>query len=84
MKLAGFTTRHDPEKTYLDPNGYYRFRDTDKPLHRWVVERDREYKLTRRERVHHIDHNKRNNTESNLYVCINQREHEKIHRKQNL
>lgn len=30
--------------------------------------------------VHHTNHNKRDNSEENLYICSSQREHEKIHR----
>lgn len=38
-------------------------------------------KLTRKERVHHVDGDKTNNTPNNLYLCADDYEHQKVHGK---
>jgi len=66
-------------KTYRDDNGYLRFKDSDRLVHRWIASKKIGRKLKRDEIVHHINMNKMDNDASNLYVCRDQREHEKIH-----
>ncbi len=67
------------EKTYIDENGYLRFTDSDKAVHRWVAEK---YvvrrKLRRGEVVHHKDGNPRNNNPDNLQV-MHKSEHNQLH-----
>jgi len=68
-------------KVYLDDQGYYRFKDTHKPVHQWVAEKKLGRKLRRGENVHHINRNKRDNSEKNLHVFASKQEHEAQHRK---
>ena len=70
--------RH-PKKTFIDENGYRRFIDSGKLVHRWVAEKKLGRPLRGGEIVHHIDHNKLNNSPENLHICKNQEEHEQIH-----
>jgi len=68
-------------KTYIDNNGYRRFRDSNKLVHRYVMEKKLGRKLKYGEIVHHIDRNKLNNSPENLKVFANQDEHENHHKK---
>ena len=52
--------------------GYYR-------EHRLQAELKLGRKLLDEERVHHIDADKTNNTEINLFVCANDKHHQNIH-----
>ena len=54
------------EKTYIDNNGYLRFIDTNKLVHRWVMEKTIGRKLMPNEIIHHRDGNKLNNSINNL------------------
>lgn len=65
--------------TYVDRNGYRRFTDSDKLVHRWVAAKDRGRKLTKSEVVHHKDRNKLNNSPFNLHVFRNQSQHNRVH-----
>ena len=69
-------------KTYKDNNGYLRFANSDKLVHRWVVEKSIGRKLLSNEVVHHRDGNKLNNSISNLEVFSSQEEHHTLHQKQ--
>ncbi len=60
--------RPSDQKTYLDENGYYRFTDSDRLVHRWVAEKKIGRRLYPGEVVHHKDGDKRDNSESNLEV----------------
>jgi len=71
-------------KTYIDNNGYYRFSDTSKLVHRWVVEKNIGRKLKQDEVVHHVDGNKLNNDFSNLEIFSTQDEHHSLHQKQKI
>jgi hypothetical protein len=64
---------------YIDPHGYFRFHDSNKLFHRWVMEKELGRELNVYEVVHHRDGNKRNNYPSNLIVCT-QDDHKRIHR----
>ena len=67
-------------KTYINADGYWCFTDTHYPIHRWVAKKKIGRELRKGEVVHHINYNKRDNSEENLFVCSSQREHERIHR----
>jgi hypothetical protein len=67
-------------KTYIDQNGYRRFTDSDKLVHRYVVEKELGRKLYPGEVVHHKNRNKLDNSPGNLQVFASQEEHDKEHR----
>jgi predicted PurR-regulated permease PerM len=67
-------------KTYIDENGYRRFTNTNKAVHRWVAEKKLGRKLYPEEVVHHKNRNKLDNSEDNLEVFANQAEHDKVHK----
>ena len=72
-------------KTYIDENGYYRFKDTNILVHRWLMEKHTGRKLEPWEVVHHIDGNKLNNSPENLRIMTgpkSREHHTKIHKKQ--
>lgn len=68
-----------PSKTYKDANGYWRFKDSDIPVHRWVAEKKLGRELRPGEVVHHKDRNKDNNDPDNLWVFSSQEEHDRMH-----
>ena len=65
-------------KTYLDENGYLRFKDSKKLVHRWMMEKRIRRKLKKNEDVHHIDGNKLNNDISNLRL-MKAEDHHQLH-----
>jgi hypothetical protein len=67
------------QKTYINDNGYYCFTNSDYPVHGWVAKKKLGRKLRKGEVVHPINHNNRDNSEENLFVCSSQDEQEKIH-----
>ena len=66
-------------KTYIDDNGYLRFKDSDKLLHHWVAENMIGRRLKSREVVHHKNNNKRDNRPENLNVINEAKEHKNFH-----
>ena len=68
-----------PSKTYLDKDGYWKFKDSDIPVHRWVAEKKLGRELRPGEVVHHKDRDKSNNDPDNLWVFRNQEEHDRVH-----
>jgi hypothetical protein len=64
---------------YIDRNGYARFSDSGKLVHRWMAEKKIGRKLNYWEVVHHINRDKLDNHSNNLYVCRNQFHHDFIH-----
>lgn len=77
--IYNFRTRKQ-SKVYIDDNGYYRFKDTNKLVHRWVAEKELGRRLRPEEVVHHINRNKRDNSPENLQVLANQKVHDELHK----
>lgn len=84
-------TKFNREK-YTDTNGYYRWKDNNRLVHRDIAFNEiykklyREGKLKERFReyiVHHKDMNKLNNNVNNLEI-MKKSEHQKIHEIKNL
>jgi len=67
-------------KTYIDENGYRRFSDSNKSVHRWIAEKELGRKLYPEEVVHHKNRNKLDNSPDNLQVFASQDEHDKVHK----
>jgi hypothetical protein len=67
-------------KTYVDNDGYKRFSDSKKPVHRSVAELKLGRPLKSGEVVHHKDRNKQNNSFNNLQVFSNQAQHWGVHK----
>ena len=68
-------------KVYEDGKGYLRFRDSDKPVHRWVLEKFFGHKLSPGAVVHHKNRDKTDNRRENLWAWSNQKRHHTIHKK---
>ena len=68
------------KKTYIDKNGYPRFRDSGKLVHRWAYEKKKGRKIKKGNVIHHKDSNKLNSDESNL-VELTRSKHGKVHAK---
>jgi hypothetical protein len=67
-------------KTYVDGNGYRRFSDSGKTVHRWSAEQRIGRSLREGEVVHHINRDKTDNRPSNLWVFKNQKKHDSAHK----
>lgn len=65
--------------TYTDKNGYLRYSDTGKLVHRDIAKR-KYGTISKWDQVHHIDGNKINNSPSNL-IKLSKTEHEIMHMK---
>lgn len=66
-------------KTYIH-KGYFKFKDTNISVHRWMMEKKLGRKLRRGEVVHHIDGNKLNNNINNLMLFSSQTKHYAYHK----
>ena len=71
--------RESESKVYLDERGYYRFKNSNKLVHRWVAEKKLGRRLKPEEVVHHINRNKRDNSSENLQIFPNQETHDQQH-----
>jgi hypothetical protein len=67
-------------KMYVDNNGYKRFSDSGKLVHRSVADMKIGRPLNNGEVVHHKDRNKQNNSFNNLQVFNNQAQHWGVHK----
>ncbi len=65
---------------YIDKDGYPRYSNSNKLVHRCNMETALGRKLTIEEVVHHIDGDKRNFRIYNLRLYANQAEHDRFHR----
>jgi len=65
-------------KTYEDENGYLRFKDSHKYVHIWVMRKKLNRPLEKGEIVHHINGNKKDNSDSNL-ILLNKEQHYQLH-----
>ena len=71
------------KKCYIDlKTGYYRFKDSHKYVHIWIMEIILGRKLRNGEVVHHMNENKLDNHPSNLMLFENQKEHTEWHQEQ--
>ncbi len=77
------TKNNKERKTYIDSDGYLRFKKGDLLVHRWVATKKIGRRLRKGEVVHHCDGDKLNNRPENLKVFKNQHEHN-IHHYNNL
>lgn len=77
--LILLANRNRQTKTYIDDSGYRRFKNSNKLVHRWVMEKYINRKLSYEEVVHHIDGDKQNNKPNNLKLFANQEEHNQYH-----
>jgi hypothetical protein len=68
-------------KVYKDNRGYLRFRNSAKPVHRWVLEKLFGHKLSPGSVVHHKNRDKTDNRRENLWAWPNQKKHNAVHKK---
>lgn len=66
-------------KTYINDNGYACFVNSNKLVHRWVMEKAIGRRLGYGEVIHHINGDKLNNRIENLKLFSSQIEHEQYH-----
>lgn len=66
-------------KAYKGADGYPRFKDSNKSVHRWAWEKSTGKKLRPGAVIHHKDRDKTNNRGSNLWAFRNQDEHDAAH-----
>jgi hypothetical protein len=66
---------------YLNENGYWRVYDGSKYIyeHKKIMSEFLGREISAKEKVHHIDMNKQNNSLDNLYLCKNKSVHSSVH-----
>ncbi|MHA2387016.1 MAG: HNH endonuclease [Candidatus Thorarchaeota archaeon] len=67
------------KKTYRDSNGYLRFKDSGKLVHRWVAEKKLGRRLRSSEVVHHRNKIRSDNRSKNLQVFSSRARHRAHH-----
>ena len=71
------------EKCYVDKKtGYYKFKDSGKHVHIWIMEKQLGRKLRKGEVVHHLNGDKLDNSSDNLMLFSDQGEHNSWHEDQ--
>ncbi len=70
-------------KTRIDKEGYYRFIDSNKLVHRWIVEKHYNIKLKPSQIIHHKNGNKRDNRIENLEIILDESA-EEIHKRKHI
>lgn len=73
------TMEFEGREIYEDQRGYYRFTDSDKLVHRWVVEKGIGRKIPQGCVIHHVNHDKHDNRFENLQITT-WNEHRNIHK----
>jgi len=73
-------SKKSQKSTYKDSNGYLRYSDSDKLVHRVAAEKKFSRNLKPGEVVHHINRKKTDNRPSNLWIFKNQESHSKAHK----
>jgi len=68
-------------KTYVDNNGYNRYKGSNTTVHRHAAEKMLGRTLKDGEVVHHKNRNKQDNSFNNLQVFSSQSEHWKAHKR---
>ena len=76
-----FKSSSQTRKTYIDNNGYRRFKGSNTPLHQYVAEQKLGRPLRDGEVVHHKNRDKLDNSANNLHVFGNQKAHWATHQK---
>ena len=79
--INAFSQTEKQSKTYINDNGYFCFKDSNKPVHQWVAEKKLGRKLRSGEVVHHRNRNKLDNSPENLQIFPNQKAHDEQHEK---
>jgi len=69
-------------KTYIDKNGYKRYKDSNILVHRHVAERTIGRKLKSGEVVHHKNRKKQDNSRKNLWVLKTKKKHSNNQKKE--
>lgn len=65
--------------TRIDKDGYRRFKDSNKLVHRYVIEKSLGRELSKDEVIHHINLKKLDNRPENLMLFPKQKTHERFH-----
>ncbi len=81
MGLLDFLFGRKQSKTFINDKGYFCFKDSGIPVHRYLAEKMLGRKLRPGEVVHHKNRSKKDNRFSNLFVFKSQKEHDKAHKK---
>jgi HNH endonuclease len=74
--MSLFSTK--PRKTYIDKNGYLRFKGSNKLVHRWVMEKKLGAPIPDGYVVHHKNGHKLDNRSSNLRLMTKE-DHRRYH-----
>jgi hypothetical protein len=75
------SSKTSSRKTFIDNNGYRRFKGNGKPVHRYAAENKLGRELRPGEVVHHKNRNKLDNSPGNLAVFSSQQAHWGAHKK---
>lgn len=82
IRLLDMAFGKGKKKLFKVKKGCKRFTDSDKLVHKHVMEKMIGRPLTKKEKVHHKDGDKKNNRRSNFQLFKSQKEHHEHHKKQ--